>query len=113
MIRRFMTVTELSEELGLTKDIARKRVTEMRQFVPERYSKADFFGEGKGQAVRFAAFQDFAEFKRLHSLGVATPKYTPRIVEQNLGLIDMPQEVDYDLVASEVAKRIMSALKEV
>ena len=42
-MKQFLTVREASEELGLSKDTVRKMVSEIRDHIPERYSRTDIF----------------------------------------------------------------------
>lgn len=115
-MKQFLTVREASEELGLSKDTVRKMVSEIRDHIPERYSRTDIF-EGKCAAVRFAALQDWAETKQKLDAGIAPEPYDPIQRERELGInTSLPAEVRIDIqaiasaVAAELCRRFAGAV---
>lgn len=65
MKKWYMTATEAAVEFGCTAEYIRKLMKEMRKYIPERYGKMTFFGEGRSVAVRTACLIDYASHRHL------------------------------------------------
>ena len=81
-MKQFLTITEASEQLGVSKQYIRMLITGIRKNTPNRYYESDIFGGGK-VAVRFVALQDYAKYR--DSIETAPP-YEPVMREAELGI---------------------------
>ena len=81
-MKQFLTITEASEQLGVSKQYIRMLITGIRKNTPNRYYESDIFGGGK-VAVRFVALQDYAKYRS--SIETAPP-YEPVMREAELGI---------------------------
>ena len=81
-MKQFLTITEASEQLGVSKQYIRMLITGIRKNTPNRYFESDIFGGGK-VAVRFVALQDYAKYRS--SIETAPP-YEPVMREAELGI---------------------------
>lgn len=113
-MKQFLSVNEAAEQLGLTPATIRGMINGMRNYIPDRYSRTDFF-EGRRVAVRFAALQDWAEIQSYITLGLTPPPYNPLAREVALGIIpEYPQQkktaIDADIIADKVLERLMPML---
>ena len=81
-MKQFLTITEASEQLGVSKQYIRMLITGIRKNTPNRYFESDIFGGGK-IAVRFVALQDYAKYR--DSIETAPP-YEPVMREAELGI---------------------------
>lgn len=79
-MRQFMKVDEISEEMGCSSGYVRQLANEMRDHIPDRYKLTDFFGSGKGLAIRFAAIQDYSLRREALRNGRPCPDFEPAIV---------------------------------
>lgn len=107
-MKQFLTAKEAAAELGLSPGTIRKMIDEMRDHIPERYSRSDIF-EGRIVAVRFAALQDWAETKQKLNSGIKPGSYDPIRREAELGISEAsPTEFKVD--TQEIAKSVAAEL---
>ena len=85
-MKQFLTITEASEQLGVSKQYIRMLITGIRKNTPNRYYESDIFGGGK-VAVRFVALQDYAKYRDNIE---AAPPYEPVMREMELGISELP-----------------------
>jgi len=85
-MKQFLTITEASEQLGVSKQYIRMLITGIRKNTPNRYYESDIFGGGK-VAVRFVALQDYAKYR--DNIETAPP-YEPIMREMELGISELP-----------------------
>ena len=85
-MRQFMKVDEIAEEMGCSSGYVRQLANEMRDHIPDRYKLTDFFGSGKGLAIRFTAIQDYSLRREALRNGRPCPDFEPAIVERDLGI---------------------------
>lgn len=85
-MKQFLTITEASEQLGVSKQYIRMLITGIRKNTPDRYYVSDIFGGGK-VAVRFVALQDYAKYR--DDIEDAPP-YEPIMREMELGISELP-----------------------
>lgn len=85
-MKQFLTITEASEQLGVSKQYIRMLITGIRKNTPNRYYESDIFGGGK-VAVRFVALQDYAKYR--DNIETAPP-YEPIMREMELGISEFP-----------------------
>ena len=85
-MKQFLTITEASEQLGVSKQYIRMLITGIRKNTPNRYYVSDIFGGGK-VAVRFVALQDYAKYR--DNIDTAPP-YEPVMREAELGISELP-----------------------
>ena len=85
-MKQFLTITEASEQLGVSKQYIRMLITGIRKNTPDRYYVSDIFGGGK-VAVRFVALQDYAKYR--DNIETAPP-YEPIMREMELGISELP-----------------------
>ena len=83
-MKQFLTITEASEQLGVSKQYIRMLITGIRKNTPDRYYVSDVFGGGK-VAVRFVALQDYARYR--DQIDTAPP-YDPVRREAELGITE-------------------------
>lgn len=114
-MKQFLSICEASEELGLTPPTVRKMISEIRDHIPERYSRTDIF-EGNRVAIRFVALQDWAEAKRKIDCGIKPEPYDPIRRERELGILPdvqtevRHQKIDTDAIAEAVCKKLLTRL---
>ena len=110
-MKQFLSIKEAAEELGLCQKTIRTMVDEIREYIPERYSRTDIF-EGRRIAVRFAALQDWAETKQKIEMGMQPDRYDPIRREKELGIVTDPDralptlKINTDEIAEAVVKRM-------
>ena len=85
-MKQFLTISEASEQLGVSKQYIRTLITGIRKNTPNRYYASDIFGGGK-VAVRFVALQDYAKYR--DNIETAPP-YEPIMREMELGISELP-----------------------
>lgn len=85
-MKQFLTISEASEQLGVSKQYIRMLITGIRKNTPDRYYVSDIFGGGK-VAVRFVALQDYAKYR--DNIETAPP-YEPIMREMELGISELP-----------------------
>lgn len=113
-MKQFLSICEASEELGLTPPTVRKMISEIRDHIPERYSRTDIF-EGNRVAIRFVALQDWAETKQKLEYGLKPDAYDPLRRERELGIIsdisvDVQKHIDVDAITEAVCKKLLTRL---
>lgn len=114
-MKQFLTINEASAELSLNRRTISRMISEMRDHIPERYSRTDFFEGGK-MAVRFVALQDWAETKRKLECGIKPEPYDPIRRERELGILPdvqmevRHQKIDADAIAEAVCKKLQTRL---
>ena len=64
-----MTAKEAAEEFGCKPRHIQDLMNEMRTYIPERYGKLTFFGEGRSVAVRTACLIDYSCHRELIKSG--------------------------------------------
>ena len=64
-MKKYMTAKEASVEFGCTPEHIQKLMKEMREYIPERYGKLTFFGEGRAIAVRTVCLIDYSAHRQL------------------------------------------------
>ena len=115
MMKQFLSIKEAAEELGLCQKTIRSMVDEMREYIPDRYSRTDIF-EGRRIAVRFAALQDWAETKQKIEMGMQPDRYDPIRREKELGIIVDPDravpavKINADEIAEAVVRRMANMM---
>lgn len=103
-MKQFLTITEASEQLGVSKQYIRMLITGIRKNTPNRYYESDIFGGGK-VAVRFVALQDYAKYR--DNIEEAPP-YEPVMREAELGISGFaPNGVTAQDIMSELTVALM------
>lgn len=103
-MKQFLTITEASEQLGVSKQYIRILITGIRKNTPDRYYVSDIFGGGK-VAVRFVALQDYAKYRDNIELA---PPYEPVTREAELGILGFaPNTVTARELITEFATALM------
>ena len=97
-MKQFLTITEASEQLGVSKQYIRMLITGIRKNTPNRYYESDIFGGGK-VAVRFVALQDYAKYR--DNIETAPP-YTPIAREVELGITQVQPVVTAEDIMKEI-----------
>ena len=83
-MKQFLTITEASEQLGVSEQYIRMLITGIRKNTPNRYYVSDIFGGGR-IAVRFVALQDYAKYRDCIE---TAPPYDPVRREAELGITE-------------------------
>ena len=64
-MKKYMTAKEAAIEFGCKAEHIQKLMKEMRKYIPARYGKMTFFGEGRSVAVRTVCLIDYSAHKDL------------------------------------------------
>ena len=64
-MRAYLTAEQAAEEFGCSVKHIRILMKEMRKYIPERYGKLTFFGEGRAIAVRTVCLIDYSAHRQL------------------------------------------------
>ena len=97
-MKQFLTISEASEQLGVSKQYIRMLITGIRKNTPDRYYVSDIFGGGK-VAVRFVALQDYAKYR--DNIEDAPP-YMPIAREMELGITQVQPVITAEDIMKEI-----------